>query len=170
MEIIKATSDDVYKLQKISVKTFSDAFAKDNTPENLKSFLDFAYSINKLSQELFNPESEFYFAKTDGKIVGYIKLNFGAAQTEIADSNSVEVERIYVEQELHGAGVGKALLDKAIAIAQQRQADYIWLGVWEKNPKAIRFYEKNGFVTYGSHKFMIGEDNQTDILMKLQLK
>jgi diamine N-acetyltransferase len=170
MEIVKVTPQEVVQLQHISKKTFSDAFAKDNNPDDLEMFLNSAYSVDKLNTELLNPESEFYFINVENTPVGYLKINTGMAQTENKGSDSLEVERIYVEQKLHGAGVGKALLDKAFELARERNLKYVWLGVWEKNPRAIRFYQKNGFTVFGSHKFLIGKDEQTDILLRLYLE
>jgi diamine N-acetyltransferase len=169
MKIVKVTLEQVQELQQISKQTFSDAFAKDNNPEDFQMFLDSAYSIERLSKELQNLESEFYFIKEEYKTVGYLKINFGSAQTEKMGNDSLEVERIYIEQNFHGKGAGKALMDKAIQIAKGRRLKDVWLGVWEKNPKAVRFYEKNGFEPFGTHKFMIGKDEQTDILMRLVL-
>ena len=78
----------------------------------------------------------------------------------------MEIERIYVLQAFHGTGLGQRLYDKAIEIALQYQLDYVWLGVWEENKRAIRFYEKNGFVTFSRHIFRVGEEEQTDLMMK----
>jgi ribosomal protein S18 acetylase RimI-like enzyme len=105
----------------------------------------------------------------DGKIIGYLKINFGLAQTDFKEDDSIEIERIYVLSEFHGKEVGKKLLDKALEISKEKKAKTLWLGVWEKNYKAIRFYLKNGFVEFGNHPFILGDDIQTDILMKLQL-
>jgi len=102
--------------------------------------------------------------------VGYLKLNFGSSQTELKDDRALEIERIYVLKEFHGKSVGQELYEKAIYVARQKNADYVWLGVWEQNPRAINFYKKNGFIEFDKHIFKLGEDEQTDIMMKLQLK
>ncbi len=98
-----------------------------------------------------------------------MKLNFGQSQTELKDDKAIEIERIYVLKEFHGNKVGQILYDKAIEVARQKNADYVWLGVWEENPRAINFYKKNGFVEFDKHIFKLGEDEQTDIMMKLKL-
>jgi ribosomal protein S18 acetylase RimI-like enzyme len=114
--------------------------------------------------------SEFYFALLDDSVIGYLKLNYGQSQTEIKDNDALEIERIYVLKEFHGKKVGQLLYERAMQVGQQMNASYVWLGVWEKNPRAIRFYRKNGFVEFGKHIFKLGNDEQTDIMMKRQLK
>jgi ribosomal protein S18 acetylase RimI-like enzyme len=104
------------------------------------------------------------------EVVGYLKLNFGQSQTELKDSKALEIERIYVLKEFQGKNIGQLLYEKAIQIANQNNAEYVWLGVWEENEKAIKFYTKNGFVAFDKHIFKLGDDEQTDIMMKLTLK
>ena len=132
-------------------------------------YLDKKFSVEQLTLEFNNNESEFYFAKISNKVVGYLKLNCGDAQTEIKDNKAIEIERIYVLKEYFGKKVGQVLYDKALNIANSKNAKYIWLGVWEENPRAIRFYKKNGFVEFDKHVFVLGDDEQTDIMMKLEL-
>ncbi len=115
--------------------------------------------------ELTNPDSEFYFAMNEDDIAGYLKLNFNNAQTEFQDKNALEIERIYVSGEHHGKHIGRQMLDFAVDIAA-KQFDYVWLGVWEHNHKAIGFYEHHGFEIFSSHEFLLGDDRQTDLLMK----
>jgi ribosomal protein S18 acetylase RimI-like enzyme len=170
VDINRVTLNDIDQLQKIGKKTFNETFALENTAENMKIYLDQGFSIEKLTAELTNKNSEFYFAALDNYIIGYMKLNFGHSQTELKDDNALEIERIYVSKEFHGKNVGQLLFDKAIQIARQKNANYVWLGVWEKNPRAINFYKKNGFVEFDKHIFKLGNDEQTDIMMKLKLK
>jgi ribosomal protein S18 acetylase RimI-like enzyme len=169
IEIKKVTLNDIDQLQKIGRQTFYETFSVVNTEENLKKYLDEGFSIEILTAELNNKNSEFYFAKLDNNVIGYLKLNFGQSQTELQDDKALEIERIYVLKEFHGKNVGQLLYDKAIQIAREKSADYMWLGVWEENPRAINFYKKNGFVEFDKHVFKLGNDEQTDIMMKLQL-
>lgn len=168
--IQKVFPNQIYDLQKIGVQTFSETFSAVNTEEDMKQYLDNHLSINKLTNELDDVNSEFYFAISDDNIIGYLKLNYGASQTELKDDNAIEIERIYVLKEYHGKKVGQLLYQKAIQIATERNAGYVWLGVWEENLKAISFYKKNGFVEFDKHIFKLGNDEQTDIMMKLDLK
>lgn len=169
IEIKKVTINDLDQLQKIGKQTFYETFASGNTDENMNKYLDEGFSITKLTNELNDNNSEFYFATIDNKVIGYLKVNFGQSQTEIQDDKAVEIERIYVLKEYHGKNVGQLLYEKALNIARKRNADYIWLGVWEENPRAINFYKKNGFVEFDKHIFKLGNDEQTDIMMKLKL-
>jgi len=162
--------DDLLSLQKIGLETFKETFSSSNTEENIKTYLDSAFTTDKLMTELNNPFSTFYFAELENDIIGYLKLNFGNSQTELKDNNAVEIERIYVRKEFYGMKVGQVLYEKAIEIARLNNADYVWLGVWEENPRAISFYKKNGFVEFDKHIFKMGNEDQTDIMMKKQLK
>jgi ribosomal protein S18 acetylase RimI-like enzyme len=165
-EIYKIGADDVFQLQNLGRQTFFETFAEHNPPENLDAYLAESFSTDKLTRELNNPDSAFYFAYFDKKLAGYLKINFGQAQTELNDSESMEIERIYVLSEFQGQKIGQALFVHALKIAKEAGCPYIWLGVWEKNHKALNFYRKNGFVEFDRHIFRIGDDEQTDFLMK----
>ena len=169
VQISKIKKDEILQLQEIGRQTFYETFSESNTEENMKSYLEDGFSIDKITNELNDENAEFYFAKIDDKIIGYLKLNFGQSQTELKDDKALEIERIYVLKEFHGKKVGQILYDKAIEIAKKKNSDFIWLGVWEENPRAINFYKKNGFVEFDKHIFKLGEDEQTDIMMKLKL-
>jgi ribosomal protein S18 acetylase RimI-like enzyme len=165
----RVNPEDLAQLQQIGRQTFLETFAASNTEENMTTYLAEGFSIEKLSAELHDRHSEFYFASLGEKVIGYLKVNFGPSQTELKDDKSLEIERIYVLKEFHGQQVGQMFYDKAIQIAKQQHADYVWLGVWEHNPRAIQFYKKNGFVEFDRHIFVLGNDAQTDIMMKLKL-
>ena len=161
--------EDVVALQKIARETFSETFTDYNDQDNLKNYLDEKFTIVKLSEELVNPHSTFYFAQIGNEVVGYLKTNTGEAQTELKDLNAFEIERIYVLQAYHGKKVGQLLIDKALEEAKKTTCTYAWLGVWEENHRAIRFYSKNGFIKFDTHIFKMGDDEQTDWMMKLEL-
>jgi len=169
LEIKKVTIKDIDQLQKIGRQTLEETFSESNTEENLKTYLDKGFSTEKMTVELHDKNSVFYFVTRDNNVIGYLKLNFGASQTELKDQKALEIERIYVLNQFHGKKVGQILYDKAIEIARQKNVDYVWLGVWEKNQRAISFYQKNGFIEFDSHIFKLGNDEQTDIMMKLKL-
>ena len=167
--IKKIGLEQLVPLQEIGRKTFYDTFFESDSEESMKAYLATSFSTEKLTAELENPNSEFYFATQNEVVIGYLKVNFGAAQTELQDANAVEIERIYVLQDYHGKQVGQLLFEKAMAIAKSNRCDYIWLGVWEENHRALQFYTKNGFVAFDKHIFVLGEEEQTDIMMKLKL-
>lgn len=168
--IKRVSIKDIDQLQKIGEQTFFETFASSNTKEDMAKYLEESFSIDKLTRELNDRTSEFYFAISDDNVIGYLKLNYGQSQTELKDKEALEIERIYVLHEYHGKNVGQLLFEKAMQIAKDINATHVWLGVWEKNPKAIRFYKKNGFVEFDKHIFKLGTDEQTDIMMKLHLK
>jgi hypothetical protein len=170
LKFVKLNSGDVNILEQISKQTYFDAFSWGNSPENMRAYLDSSLSEEKLLEELKEPKSEFYFAKINQRLIGYFKINFGDAQTDIDDHNAQELERIYVIKEFQGKQIGQKLLNKVLGIAKKNQMDYLWLGVWEKNEGAIRFYERNGFSVTGSHPFRMGDEIQIDLIMKLSLK
>ncbi len=170
LELTEVTLEDLTLLQEIGRVTFSETFSEYNSEENMTRYLEEGFSEEKLTEELNHEHSAFYFARLGANVIGYLKLNFSGAQTELQDSKSLEIERIYVLGDYHGKRVGQALYEKAMDIAQQHQVNYVWLGVWEENPRAINFYQKNGFVAFDKHVFKLGTDEQTDIMMKKLLK
>jgi ribosomal protein S18 acetylase RimI-like enzyme len=167
--VTKASENDIHKLQKIGRQTFEETFSDSNSEKNMKEYLETGFSIDKLSIELQDQYSEFYLAQIGEEVIGYLKINFGPSQTELKGNDSLEIERIYVVKEYHGKSVGQILYSKAIMLAHEKGAQHVWLGVWEENPRAIAFYKKNGFVEFDKHIFKLGDDEQTDIMMKLKL-
>lgn len=170
IEVYRIGLNEISQLQEIGRQTFYETFAESNSEENMQNYLSEGFTIEKLTDEINNPNSKFYFATIENQIIGYLKVNFGAAQTELQDDKTLEIERIYVVKEFHGKSVGQILYDKAIEIAKQKKVSYVWLGVWEENPRAISFYTKNGFIAFDKHIFKLGDEEQTDIMMKLKIK
>ncbi len=169
MVVRAIAAEDVGHLQLIAKKIFAETFKDYNSPENLNKYLDEKFSIERLTEELNNPYSSFYFAQIGNEVIGFLKTNMGNAQTELKDLNAFEVERIYVLEAYHGKKVAQLLMDKAIEEAGKTTCSYIWLGVWEENYRAIRFYTKNGFSKFDTHIFKLGDDEQTDWMMKREL-
>ena len=169
LEVVKADPSDVDELQFIGERTFFESYSSQNTEEDIENYLSEKFNTQSVLSELNNPESEFYLVKREQNSIGYLKLNFGNAQTDIKDQSSMEIERIYILKNYQGNKIGEILYSKALEIAAARKASYIWLGVWEKNLGAIRFYNKLGFIEFDRHVFTLGSDRQTDIMMKLEL-
>lgn len=168
-EIRKVTLEDLPRLRSLAVRTFTESFSGMNTGENMQQYLSSAFTAEKLADELSRPGAEFYFALVDERVAGYLKVNTGQAQTELREENGLEIERIYVLQEFQGQKIGQQLFDKARQIAKQKKCGFMWLGVWEENTKAIQFYRKNGFEVFDKHIFKLGGDEQTDLMMKLEM-
>ena len=166
MRITSLTVSDVSILRGIARDTFIETFSEANKAEDMERYLTENFSEEQLARELSNPDSFFYVAEVNGHVVGYLKLNTAHAQTEPQAADALEIERIYVLSNYHGGGVGQALYHHAMSVAEDRKASYVWLGVWEHNHRALRFYEKNGFIAFGTHIFQLGNDQQTDILMQ----
>jgi len=164
--ITKATAADLPTLQGIGRETFFETFAESNTEADMAQYLEHNFSTQKLGGELDNPDSEFFIAWLEGTAIGYLKVNQGSAQTEMHDDTTLEIERIYVKSAYHGKQAGQLLYEKAVKTALYKGKKSIWLGVWEHNPRAIKFYEKNGFEAFGKHIFKMENDDQTDIMMK----
>lgn len=167
--IVPAITAEVELLQQIARETFLESFAADNTPENMKQYLQDSFSIAKLTAELTEPDSEFYFAMLKNQPIGYMKVNFRTAQSELYNSRAVELERIYVLKSHQGKKIGQQLFNQAATLAMEVRAPFLWLGVWEHNTKAIAFYRKNGFIEFATHPFLLGTEMQTDLIMRLNL-
>ena len=157
------------QLATISRTTFIDAFEKDNDPEDFKAYIDYAFEGSKLLKQLENPGTIFYFVYKSADLVGYLKLNENDAQTDIKSDEGMELERIYVLKDFQGQQIGQWMLDGTKIIASDKKKSFLWLGVWEKNLKAIRFYQNNGFSKFGTHPYYIGKDKQTDWLMRFEV-
>ena len=166
----KCILSDLDQLIDISKKAFVDAFEKDNDPEDFKTYINIAFAKENIFTQLKNLGSAFYFVFKGEYLVGYFKLNENDAQTDIKSKESIELERIYVLQEFQGKHIGQLMLQKAIEIASEKGKEYMWLGVWEKNTNAIRFYQKHNFTKFDTHPYFIGKDKQTDWLMGYELK
>lgn len=169
IKISRAAIEDMETIQQIGRQTFFETFAESNTEADMKKYLDGHFSQEQLSTEVNHPDSRFYIAWEDQSPIGYLKVNAGQAQTELQDENSLEIERIYVLSAYHGKKVGQLLYEKALEIARLLKKSSIWLGVWEENLRAIKFYTRNGFVAFDQHIFKMGDDEQIDIMMKKKL-
>ncbi|MCS3869889.1 ribosomal protein S18 acetylase RimI-like enzyme [Chryseobacterium ginsenosidimutans] len=164
--IKKASLEDLETLQNVGRETFYETFAKHNSENEMQKYLDKSFASEKLTKELNTIDSQFFIAWENENPIGYLKVNSGKAQTELQDETSLEIERIYVKSEYHGKKVGQILYDKALEIAVQEKKKYLWLGVWEENIRAVNFYKKNGFVEFDKHIFKLGNEEQTDLMMR----
>lgn len=170
LRLHRCTSQDLDRLRELSRNTFIAAFAEANDPDDFRAYMDRAFSREQMAADLDTPGVRFFFALQGGQLVGYCKLNTGAAQTELGEAEGLEIERIYIAPEFQGLGLGGGLLQQILDLARSEDLAYVWLGVWEHNPGAIRFYERHGFVTFGKHPYYIGRDRQMDWMMRLELQ
>jgi ribosomal protein S18 acetylase RimI-like enzyme len=165
INIQKCGLEDLHTLQEVSYETFNDTFKHQNSPENMKAYLERALNLKQLEKELTNISSQFFFVYLKNEVAGYLKVNINDAQSEKMDDESLEIERIYIRSKFQKHGLGKYLLNKALEIAIERNKKKIWLGVWEKNENALAFYKKMGFVQSGAHSFYMGDEEQVDFIM-----
>ena len=169
MNIRYGTLDDAKMLSELGARTFYDTFAKDNTPENINAHLKRSFSPEIQASELSQPDVIFLIVELENIPVGYAQLILESIDEAIQGTRPLEIRRIYSSQEYLGKGVGKELMQAAMKEARQRGCDCIWLGVWEKNQRAIDFYKKWGFRKVGTHIFSVGDDLQNDFVMELDL-
>ena len=165
IKIKKCNREDLEILQEISIETFNDTFKDQNSPENMKAYLERAFNSKQLEKELSNISSEFFFLYFNDELAGYLKVNINDAQSEKMGDESLEIERIYIRNKFQRKGFGKYLMKKAMEIAIEQNKKIIWLGVWEKNENAIDFYKKIGFVQTRAHSFYMGDEEQIDLIM-----
>jgi GNAT superfamily N-acetyltransferase len=160
-----ATIRDNKLLAEIGAETFYDSFAVDNTPENMAAYLSTSFSPERQGFELADPKSRFLIAEIAGEVVGYTHLKFAVAPKVIAGQKPMEIARFYSRKPWIGKGVGAQLMARCLQEARAVGCDVAWLGVWERNLRAITFYTKWGFVEVGRQTFQLGDDLQQDLLM-----
>ena len=169
LDFQKCSEKDLHLLLKLSRETFIDAFEKQNNPDDFQDYIKKAFSLSTLNKELNNPDSHFFFVFSNQKLIGYFKLNEFNAQSELKEKEGIELQRIYIINEYQRKNLGSQILLKIIEMAGEKEKEYIWLGVWEHNLDAIRFYNKQGFIKFDTHPYYIGRDKQTDWLMRKNL-
>ena len=165
INIKPCTIEELSILQEVSIETFIETFKDQNSAENMNAYLERAFNPKQLEKELSNIFSRFFFVYFNNEVAGYLKVNTQDAQSENMGEDSLEIERIYVRAKFQKLGLGKYLINKALEIAVEQEKNKIWLGVWEKNEKAIAFYNKIGFVRAGTHSFHMGDEEQIDFIM-----
>lgn len=164
----EATIDDAALIADMSRETFYETFAADNSKEDMNKFMTEQFTREALIEEVGSPGNIFLLAYADDEPAGYARLR------EKSDKlfnyrPTLEVARIYAATKLIGKGIGRQLMEASIAYAKRLKKEIIWLGVWEKNIRAIAFYEKFGFEKFAEHDFVLGNDIQKDWLMKKDL-
>ena len=168
--IRKARAEDNELISTLGRESFFDSFAADNSPEDMAAYLEESFNPGIQAAELAEPSSRFLIAEAGGVPVGYARLVEAPALPCISAHRPIRLARLYACKGWIGSGVGAALMTACIAEAQQRQCDGIWLGVWRKNVRAIRFYRKWGFSEMGTQSFLLGNDRQTDRVLWLPLE
>ena len=168
--VSEARMNDLHSLKELAIQTFTDTYMKYNKKSDMESYIKKNFNSEQLKSEIESTESMYFIIKVLDTPAAYIKLNQYSAQTEQLFYDSLEIERIYVLPKHKGCGLGRLMINKAIEIAKKEKKESLWLGVWEKNLNAILFYEKLGFKKHSTHKFLLGLDRQTDIIMTIQIQ
>jgi GNAT superfamily N-acetyltransferase len=169
IHIRTACLEDAQLLSDLGARAFYQAFSADNTAADMAAYLAGAFSPEKQADELANPASTFLLLETGGTPAGYAHLQKSQPPTCITGLKPVELCRFYLLQDWIGKGLGSRLMRACIDQAQGRGGDVLWLGVWQKNTRAIAFYQKWGFEIAGTQTFLLGSDLQHDFVMQRKL-
>ncbi len=164
-----ACLEDAALLSELGAEAFSQAFGKDNTPEDMAAYLAGSFSPARQAEELSRPGSTFFILESAGKTAGYAHVQESRPPTCITGSRPVELSRFYLLRDWIGKGLAAPLMQACIAEVQGRGGDVLWLGVWQKNARAIAFYKKSGFEIAGTQTFLLGSDLQHDYVMRRSL-
>lgn len=166
-----ATAEDAETLAEIAWKSFYDAFAEHpkNAPEDMKSYMEEAFSVSAIKEDLAQEDTIYFVTELDEKIIGYAKLKQNSREGCTAGERPIELCRLYSLNEYIGKGIGKALMLKCLEFAKEEDHDFMWLGVWEYNYRAQDFYKRFGFEKCGEHVFQLGSDPQTDWVLERKI-
>jgi diamine N-acetyltransferase len=163
--IRRGEARDAEPLAAFAARIFRETFTAGNRPEDVEAHIASHFGPEIQRRELDDPASTYLIAEQQGTIAAYALLGRGPYTPPVVGGTAMEIARFYVDGAWHGTGLARQLMDRCVAEAQRAGAAVLWLGVWEHNPRAIRFYEKVGFHDVGSHHFQLGSDPQTDRLM-----
>jgi GNAT superfamily N-acetyltransferase len=169
LHIRRATPADASLLASLGAETFVKSFGAQNTPENLAMHLASAFGEEIQMREITDPAITYLIAEQDGRVAGYAQVREGEAPACVTGPAPVEVRRFYVVHDFHGSGIAQALMDACASEARRRGGRTLWLGVFEQNPRAIRFYTKFGYQDVGGQTFLLGDDPQQDRVLSLSL-
>jgi len=169
IEIKPAGRPEADLIADIARKTFMETYGEMNTPENMEAYLNSQFSDEKLLEELQHPRTRFFLAYHNGIPAAFTKVRDDRKAKKLEEIKAIEIQRIYVLQEYQGFSLGKAMLDMIKELARKDGYQTIWLQVWQKNNKAIRFYQKAGFTVFETASFLLGSSSQQDFLMRYDL-
>jgi ribosomal protein S18 acetylase RimI-like enzyme len=165
IELRRATPADAAGLATFAAAAFVDTFGAQNRPEDMAAYVAEAFGEPVQRAELTDPRCTVFLAERAGEIVGYAMLRDGDAPGCVPDGSAIEIARLYAGQRWIGAGIGALLMQRCLVEAASRGRRTIWLGVWERNVRAIGFYQRWHFTIVGSQSFQLGSDRQNDRVM-----
>lgn len=169
MHIRYANENDLDILLELGKATFYSAFAEHNTVEDMSVYMAEAFTPEIIAADFHNNNILFLIAEIDNDPIGYVKLSWDQRGDYLTGTNPIRLERLYLLDQCIGKGLGGILMTAIIDEARRRGHDTIWLGVWEHNERAIKFYDKWGFKKVGSYVFVLGKDVQNDFVLELEL-
>jgi diamine N-acetyltransferase len=164
-----ASADDVEAIVSLGIRTFRDTFDEVNSAEDMMMYLNSTFTLKRISEEIKEPESAFFLAEQESEIIGYARVRNSEKPDGVGDGKAIEIEKLYADKKFLGRRVGYLLMSECLQYARDNNANWVWLGVWENNERAIAFYKRWGFEKFSDHVFMLGKDAQTDWLMKKSL-
>jgi ribosomal protein S18 acetylase RimI-like enzyme len=166
----EARAVDAAALAQLAEQTFQETFAPENTATDMDAYCATHFGETSQRAELCDPSSKTFVAEVDGQLIGYAQIRWSAAPPCVVSKNPFELRRLYVRATCHGLGVAQDLMRRCLGDLVQQGADFVWLGVWERNPRAIRFYEKFDFRVVGEQQFRHGTDVQRDLILSRSLR
>ncbi len=169
MHIYRALPEDLPQLRQIAEETFRIAWQADNHPVEFERYCEQAFTLEKLANEMAQPNVAFYLMYWENSLAAYLKLNFNKPVETLETAFCTQIERVYVYPAFQSKGLGASILQFAASEAKTQGSDWIWLSVWKKSPRSVAFYERNGFSIFGVETFWVGDDPQPDWLMKKAL-
>lgn len=167
--IREALVNEIPAMREVAIASYVEKFAPFNTEANMNAFLQETYSLDNLTKEFYQKDSLLLLAFFEGKVVGFVRLRVSDEVNQYLGTNHVELQRLYVHPDFQNRKIGKLLMERALAYAFDKQVDWMWLGVWEKNEDAQRFYRGWGFEKFSEHVFQMGDDPQIDWLLKKKI-
>lgn len=163
--IRRAAVADALALAELAARTFAETFATDNSPENLDAHLRSSYGVAQQTSELEDRDVITLLAFQGEELAGFAQVRRKSAPSCVIAERAVELHRFYLARSAQGTGLAASLMHAVRAAAQELGGLHMWLGVWERNTRAIAFYLKSGCVKVGSHVFVVGSDRQTDLVL-----
>lgn len=160
--IRRGVASDAEALAEFAARVFAETFAADNRPEDMRAHLTSSYGVTQQTKELTDRDVATLLAHQERSLVAYAQVRRGSPPACVSHQQPIELHRFYVDQSAQGSGVAHELMATAFGAAREFGGQHLWLSVWERNPRALAFYKKEGFVDIGSTYFYVGPDRQTD--------
>jgi ribosomal protein S18 acetylase RimI-like enzyme len=167
--IRRAANEDAPWLARLAERTFRETYGEYNTAADMERYVGEHFGLARQAQELADPRLTTLVAEVTGQPAGYAQLGRTTAPACVTGAAPIEVVRFYVDRPWHGQGVAASLMAATVGAAAELGGRTLWLGVWERNGRAIAFYRKAGFAEVGTQTFVLGTDHQRDLVLARSL-